>query len=152
MTFHNQTLGVHYLHLIFLSSKVTVAPVTVAPVTVAHGKLPNPLPSQDETPAPLHRPKALSAPFEHLAKLGTYEWELLQPELLAGIPEETWGLRPCCNFDCTRLEGPCEMAVETQACGGGCGARYCCVECQEQSWRGGHSRNCAVMRSIRERG
>ena len=79
------------------------------------------------------------------------DWELVQSELLLGLPEELWGVRPCCNTACVRLEGPCEMEVKTQACGGGCGARYCCVACQEQAWRGGHRRNCAAMREMRER-
>ena len=78
------------------------------------------------------------------------DWELVQAELLLGLPEELWGVRPCCNTACVRLEGPCEMEVKTQACGGGCGARYCCTTCQEQAWGGGHRRNCAVMREMRE--
>ena len=82
--------------------------------------------------------------------LRMYEWELVQAELLLGLPEEVWGLRPCCNFDCTRLEGPCEMTVKTSVCGGGCGARYCCQECAEQAWRAGHRRNCAAMREMRD--
>ena len=79
------------------------------------------------------------------------DWECVQSELLLGLPEELWGVRPCCNTACVRLEGPCEMEVKTQACGGGCGARYCCVACQEQAWRSGHRRNCAPMRVMRER-
>ena len=82
--------------------------------------------------------------------LGSRDWECVQCELLLGLPEELWGVRPCCNTACVRLEGPCEMEVKTRACGGGCGARYCCVACQEQAWRGGHRRNCAAMREMRE--
>ena len=78
------------------------------------------------------------------------DWECVQSELLLGLPEELWGVRPCCNTACVRLEGPCEMEVKAQACGGGCGARYCCLACQEQAWRGGHRRNCAPMREMRE--
>ena len=117
---------------------------------VAPQTLPAPRAPQEASPGLVPGPKEPSTPFGHLAKVGKYEWELLQAELLSSVPEHTWGLRPCCNFDCTRLEGPCEMMVETQACGGGCGARYCCEECQEQAWRGGHNRNCAAMRAMRE--
>ena len=84
--------------------------------------------------------------------IGSRDWECVQYELLLGLPEELWGVRPCCNTACVRLEGPCEMEVKTRACGGGCGARYCCVACQEQAWRGGHQRNCAEMREMREKG
>ena len=83
--------------------------------------------------------------------LGVRDWELVQAELLLGLPEEMWGVRPCCNTACRRLEGPCEMEVKTRACGGGCGARYCCAACQEQAWRGGHRRNCAAMREMKDR-
>ena len=83
--------------------------------------------------------------------LGMRDWECVQSELLLGLPEELWGVRPCCNTACVRLEGPCEMEVKTRACGGGCGARYCCVACQEQAWRGGHQRNCAEMREMTEK-
>ena len=84
------------------------------------------------------------------ALIGSRDWECVQCELLLGLPEELWGVRPCCNTACVRLEGPCEMEVKTRACGGGCGARYCCAACQEQAWWGGHRRNCAVMREMRE--
>ena len=83
--------------------------------------------------------------------LGMRDWECVQSELLLGLPEELWGVRPCCNTACVRLEGPCEMEVKTRACGGGCGARYCCAACQEQAWRGGHRRNCVAMKEMRER-
>ena len=83
--------------------------------------------------------------------LGVRDWELVQAELLLGLPEEMWGVRPCCNTACRKLEGPCEMEVKTRACGGGCGARYCCAACQEQAWRGGHRRNCAAMREMKDR-
>ena len=83
--------------------------------------------------------------------LGMRDWECVQCELLLGLPEELWGVHPCCNTACVRLEGPCEMEVKTRACGGGCGARYCCAACQEQAWRGGHRHNCAAMREMRER-
>ena len=82
--------------------------------------------------------------------LGIRDWECVQSELLLGLPEELWGVRPCCNTACVRLDGPCEMEVKTRACGGRCGARYCCADCQEQAWRGGHRRNCAAMREMRE--
>ena len=55
--------------------------------------------------------------------MGSCDWECVQCELLLGLPEELWGVRPCCNTACMRLEGPCEMEVKTLACGGGCGAR-----------------------------
>ena len=87
----------------------------------------------------------------HNCSLGMRDWECVQCELLLGLPEELWGVRPCCNTACVRLEGPCEMEVKTRACGGGCGARYCCAACQEQAWRGGHRRNCAAMREMREK-
>ena len=77
------------------------------------------------------------------------DWECVQSELLLGLPEELWGIRPCCNTACVRLEGPCEMEIKTRVCGGGCGARYCCAACQEQAWRGGHRRNCVAMRKMR---
>ena len=80
---------------------------------------------------------------------GMYEWEMVQAGLLLGLSEDTWGVRPCSNFECTRLEGPYEMTVKTLACEGGCGARYCCQQCQEQAWRGGHRQNCVVMREMR---
>ena len=80
-----------------------------------------------------------------------YEWELVQAEMLAGLSEEEWGLRPCSNFDCARLEGPCEMMVKTLVCEGGCGARYCCQACGEQAWRSGHKHNCQAISEMRQR-
>ena len=65
-----------------------------------------------------------------------------------GLPEDKWGLRPCGNFDCSQLDGPCEMTVKTLVCEGGCGARYCCQGCQEQAWRAGHWYNCEAMATI----
>ena len=83
--------------------------------------------------------------------LGMRDRECVQLELLLGLPEELWGVHPCCNTACVRLKGSCEMEIKTRACGGGCGARYCCTACQEQAWRGGHRRNCAAMRETRGR-
>ena len=97
-------------------------------------------PSSDLPPPPCQPPP-----------LRMYEWEPVQAELLIGLSEEKWGLRPCSNFDCTRLEGPCEMTVKTLVCGGGCGARYCCQACAEQAWRSGHKRNCQAMSEMRRR-
>lgn len=91
---------------------------------------------------------ASSTPLGH--PLGMYEWELIQAELLLDLPEEIWGLRPCSNFECTRLEGPCELTLKTLLCEGGCGARYCCPGCQEEAWRGGHRHNCEAMRTMRD--
>ena len=44
----------------------------------------------------------------------------------------------CFNPRCTSLSGSCELQLKTLACGGGCGARYCSIKCQEQAWRDGH--------------
>ena len=76
------------------------------------------------------------------------DWELLLSELMLDLPEDMWGVRTCCNPSCTRLEGPCEVEVKTLACGGGCGARYCCRACQEEAWRDGHRKNCKPMREM----
>ena len=76
------------------------------------------------------------------------DWELIQSELMLDLPEDMWGVRTCCNPSCNRLEGPCEIEVKTMACGGGCGARYCCKVCQEQAWRAGHRRNCKQMKEM----
>ena len=65
-------------------------------------------------------------------------WELIKAELHPEQAEIIWGVSSCCNTACTRLEGPCEVEVKTLACGGMCGARYCCRACQEQAWRAGH--------------
>ena len=77
-----------------------------------------------------------------------YDWELVQSEMLLGLPEDKWGLRPCSNFDCSQKDGPCEMMVKTLVCEGGCGARYCCQGCQEQAWRAGHQHNCEAMAAL----
>ena len=80
------------------------------------------------------------------------DWEVLQAELLsvpAAFPalcdEGLW----CCNPACTNLEGPSELALKTQACGGGCRVRYCSPECQAQAWRDGHRLSCGQLRDRR---
>ena len=80
------------------------------------------------------------------------DWEVLQAELLsvpATFPalcdEGLW----CCNPACTNLEGPSELALKTHACGGGCGVRYCSIECQAQCWREGHRLSCGRLRDRR---
>ena len=91
------------------------------------------------------------------------DWELLQAELLElpsrseGLPAATaassgcgWGETLwCCNPACTNLEGPSELALKTFACGGGCGVRYCGLECQAQGWRDGHRLSCGRLRDRR---
>ena len=74
------------------------------------------------------------------------DWELVLLELMMDVNDEVWGVRPCGNLSCTRLEGSCELTVKTFACGGECGMRYCCRSCQEEAWRAGHGRNCKRMR------
>ena len=74
------------------------------------------------------------------------DWELVLLELMMDVNDEVWGVRPCCNPSCNRLEGPCELTVKTFACGGECGMRYCCQSCQEEAWRAGHRCNCTKMR------
>ena len=56
----------------------------------------------------------------------------------------------CFNPACTNLSGPSELAMQTSACGGGCGVRYCSTECQAQGWRDGHRLSCARLRARRE--
>ena len=51
----------------------------------------------------------------------------------------------CGNFDCSRLDGPCEMTVKTLACEGGCGARYCCQGLLARSRRGGEGTGKAII-------
>ena len=53
----------------------------------------------------------------------------------------------CFNSSCTNLSGPSELALQTSACGGGCGVRYCSLECQAQGWRDGHRLSCARLRA-----
>ncbi len=74
--------------------------------------------------------------------------ELVQAELLKGLPEALWGVRPCGNARCARMDGACELEQRTMACGGGCGARYCCRGCQREAWRAGHGGCCAAMREM----
>ena len=78
------------------------------------------------------------------------DWELIKAELLLGEEEKVWGVSSCCSTACTCLEGPCEVEVKTLACGGMCGARYCCRTCQEQAWRAGHRRNCGALKEMRD--
>ena len=56
----------------------------------------------------------------------------------------------CFNPACTNLSGPSELAIQTFACGGGCGVRYCGPKCQAQGWRDGHRLSCARLRARRE--
>ena len=80
------------------------------------------------------------------------DWEVLQADLLAEarrsplIGEMPWmGGLWCFNPRCTNLSGPSELSLKTFECGGGCGSRYCSVECQEQCWRAGHRHSCQVI-------
>ena len=56
----------------------------------------------------------------------------------------------CFNHACTNLSGPSELAMQTSACSGGCGVRYCSPECQAQGWRDGHRLSCARLRARKE--
>ena len=56
----------------------------------------------------------------------------------------------CFNHACANLSGPSELAMQTSACGGGCGVRYCSTECQAQGWRDGHRLSCARLKARRE--
>ena len=56
----------------------------------------------------------------------------------------------CFSPACTNLSGPSELALQTSACGGGCGVRYCSPECQAQGWRDGHRLSCARLRTRRQ--
>ena len=94
------------------------------------------------------------------------DWEVLQSELLElpspsqseGQPAVSssgcsWGEALWCfNPACTNLEGPSELALKTRACGGGCGVRYCSLECQAQGWRDGHRLSCGRLRDRRAAG
>ena len=92
------------------------------------------------------------------------DWEVLQSELLelpspsssgGGLPAASssgcsWGEALWCfNPACTNLEGPSELAMQTFACGGGCGLRYCSPECQARGWRDGHRLSCGRLRERR---
>ena len=95
------------------------------------------------------------------------DWEMLQAELLSSAPPSkllsspSFGLAPdpatcswgealwCFNPACTNLSGPSELALKTQACGRGCGVRYCSPECQAQGWRDGHRLSCGQLRDRR---
>ena len=88
------------------------------------------------------------------------DWEMLQAELLSSSPPPSraapdpttcsWGEALWCfNPACTNLSGPSELALKTQACGGGCGVRYCSPECQAQGWRDGHRLSCRRLRDRR---
>lgn len=44
-------------------------------------------------------------------------------------------LHLCCNPYCANMKGDSIGYVETYACGGACGARYCSRACQEQAYR-----------------
>ena len=94
------------------------------------------------------------------------DWEVLQSELLElpsqssseGLPAASssgcsWGEALWCfNPTCTNLEGPSELAMQTFACGGGCGVRYCSLGCQTQGWRDGHRLSCGRLRERRAEG
>ena len=87
------------------------------------------------------------------------DWEVFQAELLSASSDGRspaassgccWGEGLWCfNPACTNLEGPSELALKTHACGGGCGVRYCSLECQAQGWRDGHSLSCRQLRDRR---
>ena len=92
------------------------------------------------------------------------DWEVFQAELLSAssAPDRSpaassgccWGEGLWCfNPACTNLEGPSELALNTRACGGDCGVRYCSPECQAQGWRDGHGLSCGRLRdrSVAER-
>ena len=53
------------------------------------------------------------------------DWEVFQAELLSA------------------------SSARTHACGGGCGVRYCSLECQAQGWRDGHRLSCGQLRDRR---
>ena len=87
------------------------------------------------------------------------DWEVLQSELLelpppsssAGLPAASssgcsWGEALWCfNPACINLSGPSELALQTFACGGGCGVRYCSRDCQARGWRDGHRLSCGRL-------
>ena len=91
------------------------------------------------------------------------DWEVLQSELLelpppsssAGLPAASssgcsWGEALWCfNPACINLSGPSELALQTFACGGGCGVRYCSRDCQARGWRDGHRLSCGRLRGRR---
>ena len=87
------------------------------------------------------------------------DWEVFQAELLSATSDDRspaassgccWGEGLWCfNPGCANLEGPSELALKTHACGGGCGLRYCSLECQAQGWRGGHRLSCGRLRDRR---
>ena len=95
--------------------------------------------------------------------MGSVEnWEVLQAKMMreaeaavltATDPSQAskWAVEVlwCCNPRCTNLSGPSELQLKTFACGGGCGFRYCSVQCQEQGWRAGHKDSCARCASVR---
>ena len=89
-------------------------------------------------------------------------WEVLQAKMMheaeaavltASVPSQasSWAVEVlwCCNPRCTNLSEPSELQLKTFACGGGCGFRYCSVQCQEQGWRAGHKDSCARCASVR---
>ena len=98
---------------------------------------------------------------------GYGDWEVLQAEVMMPPPPSSerpqlpaasassssccWGEGLWCfNPACANLSGPSELAMQTSACGGGCGVRYCSPECQAQGWRDGHRLSCARLRARRE--
>ena len=75
----------------------------------------------------------------------------LQPPASLASASCCWGEGLWCfNHACTNLSGPSELAMQTFACDGGCGVRYCSPECQAQGWRDGHRLSCARLRARRE--
>ena len=78
---------------------------------------------------------------------GTFDdWELLQADLWSHV-SPSLGLDGlwCSNPHCNNLSGPCELQLETRACQGGCGVRYCSEACQEQCWIMGHKDSCGKL-------
>ena len=73
------------------------------------------------------------------------EWEHLQGDVLSHAADlHSMGLLGmwCFNPHCANLTGPSELNMGTQACQGGCGVRYCSLDCQAQGWRMGHRESC----------
>ena len=105
-----------------------------------------PLPPSSEQPQPIASSSAATAS-------SSSEGAQLLPS--ASSPSSAsccWGEGLWCfNPACTNLSGPSELAMQTSACGGGCGVRYCSPECQAQGWRDGHRLSCARLRARRER-
>ena len=99
-------------------------------------------------------PPSSERPHQHIAPLSAAS---NSPEG-AQLPSASSSSASCCwgeglwcfNHACTNLSGPSELAMQTSACSGGCGVRYCSPECQAQGWRDGHRLSCARLRARKE--